>query len=86
MIKETAQERAVSRMKIIKQGKSKADVERMIKATKRFECELCGCIFEANKGEYKSYECEYNEIDYYCICPNCETKANEVIMREPLKR
>lgn len=73
-------------MKIIRQGKSKEEFERTIKATKRFECKLCGCIFEADKGEYKSYECEYNGIDYYCICPNCETKANEVIMREPLKR
>lgn len=66
-------------MNIIKQGKSKEEVERMIKATKRFECERCGCIFEANKDEYSCRQCGYNESEYYCICPNCEMRANEII-------
>lgn len=77
MIKETAQERAVSRMKIIKQGKSKAEVERMIKATKRFECDLCGCIFEADKTEYETEE-DYIYMTYHCKCPNCGDNAFEL--------
>lgn len=68
-------------MKIIKQGKSKEEVERIVKATKRFECERCGCVFEADKVEYSIRQCGYNETEYYCKCPNCENSAGEVIMR-----
>lgn len=51
-------------MKIIKQGNY--DPNR----TKRFECKNCGCIFEADKSEYKDYF-QYNQTDYYCECPTC---------------
>ena len=69
-------------MKIIKQGKPKEEVDRLINATKRFECKRCDCIFEADKDEYKSCEFEYNRINYYCICPNCGIQAYEVTMRK----
>ena len=35
-------------MKIIKEG----DLNKL-KKIKRFECKECGCIFEADKNEYK---------------------------------
>lgn len=68
-------------MKIIKQGKSKEKLEAILKATKRFECTTCGCIFEADKGEY-THTTQYNETHYYCKCPNCKIhNAYEVKMR-----
>lgn len=46
-------------MKIITQGV----VEREIK---KFECDYCGCVFEAEPGEYGS------DNQYYsCKCPTC---------------
>ena len=52
-------------MNIIKQGdKSK------LKKIKKSECKECGCIFEAEKGEYQIGS-QYNEIYYYCKCPCC---------------
>lgn len=43
-----------------------------------FECDECGCIFEANKDEYKYGE-QYNETYYYCVCPCCQrTTYHEV--------
>jgi hypothetical protein len=64
-------------MKLIKQGLPKEEVERIAKATKRFTCKRCGCIFEADKDEYSIRQCGYNETEYYCICPNCEIRADE---------
>ncbi len=64
-------------MKIIKQGLPKEEVERIAKATKQFTCKRCGCIFEADKDEYSIRQCGYNETEYYCICPNCEIRADE---------
>ena len=56
-------------MNIIKKG----DVNRLRK-TKTFTCRECGCVFEANKGEYKS-GMQYNEEYYYCQCPTCNRTA-----------
>ena len=36
-------------MKIIKEGVSQDKI-------KRFECDVCGCIFEADEGEYDKVE------------------------------
>lgn len=55
----------VPSMKIIKPG----DIN-LLKATKRFMCKKCGCIFEADKGEYRS-DSQYNEIYYISTCPTC---------------
>lgn len=52
-------------MKIIKKG----DPGRL-KAAKRFQCDECGCVFEADKGEYKC-NMRYNEEYFYCKCPCC---------------
>ncbi len=52
-------------MKIIKEG----DISKL-KKTKRFECKKCGCIFEADKTEYK-ISSQYNEFYTYATCPFC---------------
>lgn len=58
-------------MNIIKEGrKDIADARR--KQTKRFECLCCGCIFEADKGEY-DHTYFRNEDQYSCKCPTCES-------------
>lgn len=58
-------------MKIIKQGSM---VETMLK-TVTFECDNCGCIFEANKQEYtvKPYRWWdfFGGDTYTCKCPYC---------------
>lgn len=56
-------------MKIIKEGNLNK-----LKKIKRFECEECGCIFEAEKDEYK-WGSQYNEEYYYCACPCCNQIA-----------
>ena len=67
-------------MKIIKEGKTKEQLEKIPKYTKRFECKTCGCIFEADNDEY---EVEDNRcrVLYFCKCPNCEHRAFEVRTR-----
>lgn len=43
---------------------------------RRFKCRACGCLFEAERGEY-----EYgNQIDpsAYCVCPCCGNVAGEL--------
>ena len=65
-------------MKILKQGLPKEEVE---KVTKQFTCKRCGCIFEADKDEYRIRQCDYNETEYYCICPNCGDNAFELRTR-----
>ena len=67
-------------MKIIKQGMSKAEIEKIKNIVKRFKCGTCGCIFEADKTEYESEE-EYRYTTYYCKCPNCGDNAFELRMR-----
>lgn len=58
-------------MKIIKEGNKE-----LLKKTKRFNCDKCGCVFEADKGEYKCYT-QYNTDKYYCVCPCCKNDAYE---------
>ena len=53
-------------MKVIKEGNLKR-----LKKTKRFECNKCGCIFEADQDEY-SVGYQYNEAYYMCTCPTCD--------------
>lgn len=67
-------------MNIIKQGKSKEELKSILNKTKRFECKTCGCIFEADEGEYIEEDDFYTCV-YYCKCPNCEQNAFEVRMR-----
>ena len=53
-------------MKIIQQGNP--DYQKQIR---RFTCK-CGCVFEAEKGEYSTGS-QYNETYYYCECPTCKS-------------
>lgn len=73
-------------MKIIKQGKTEEELKAIVNKTKRFECKTCGCIFEADEGEYE-FEEDYIYSAYYCKCPNCKvSNAHEVKMRENDKK
>ena len=67
-------------MKIIKQGLSKEELEAKLKAVKRFQCTTCGCVFEADKDEYKADD-DYCRVVYFCECPNCKNNAFEVTLR-----
>lgn len=67
-------------MKIIKQGLSKEELEVKLKAVKRFRCATCGCVFEADKDEYKA-DNDYCRCVYFCECPNCKNNAFEVTLR-----
>lgn len=54
-------------VKIIKPGNPDAPRLRRLKV---FTCQECGCVFEADPGEY-SAEQQYNDVDYYARCPCC---------------
>lgn len=49
-------------MEIIKHGKHTN--------LKTFECN-CGCVFRVNSDEYMSYNRDYKETIYRCLCPEC---------------
>ena len=70
-------------MKIIKQGLSKEELEKI--NNKKFECSNCNCIFEASKNEYESEE-DYIYTTYFCKCPNCGKTAFEWFDRRFLVR
>lgn len=46
---------------------------------KMFFCDSCGCVFTADKGEYKSVS-QYNDVYFYCKCPCCGYAAREKIL------
>ena len=51
-------------MKIIKHGVYDPKI-------RRFYCQSCGCIFDAEEDEYlREIDCR-NETIYSCICPDC---------------
>lgn len=60
-------------MKIIRDGDPEtAERNRLLKVVE-FTCEECGCVFQANKNEYRFF---VNQIqgDWYKVdCPYCET-------------
>lgn len=62
-------------MFIIKDG-DKELAEKKRKQTKLFECKICGCIFEADKGEYTNTDFQWDSY-YYAKCPCCGYNANE---------
>lgn len=58
-------------MKIIKFGVTD-------KKTKQFICNECGCVFEADKDEYRladQMEAMHDGIEAVCVCPHCKYKA-----------
>ena len=38
----------------------------------RFECEQCGCLFDANKNEYKYCGNQIEGDDWKMTCPYCK--------------
>lgn len=72
-------------MKIIKHGKKPEPVD----TTKRFRCLVCGCVFEADAGEYITFPDDGSlywrgiklKTDCACDCPECGGGAEEVTMR-----
>ena len=52
-------------MKIIKNGD-----KNKLKQIQTFNCDFCGCIFEADNTEY-NIGLHYNEIYCYVRCPFC---------------
>lgn len=61
-------------MKIIKQGKSKEELNKP--KIRRFECHKCECVFDADETEYKA-DTDYIYTTYSCVCPNCGVWAFE---------
>lgn len=60
-------------MKIIKQGS-----RRKVAQTRYFQCNVCGCEFEADYGEYQLVSIEATIRDYVvakCKCPFCRQMA-----------
>ena len=54
-------------MKIIRKG----DLNRL-KEIRQFECSACGCVFEAERGEYKYDYSQREDYGWYEIqCPTC---------------
>lgn len=62
-------------MKIIKHGTPKYN-----NPDRKFKCGYCGCVFEAEHGEYQEGMNEYNKGYYFSVCPECGRLANEVVM------
>jgi RNase P subunit RPR2 len=56
-------------MKIIKHG----DLKRL-DTVRRFTCSACGCVWDANKNEYR-VEFGLNESVTVCECPTCGLSA-----------
>lgn len=56
-----------NRMKILVPGKER-------NATRKFGCINCGCIFEADEGEYRITQ----KDGYSCICPCCGKVASDI--------
>ncbi len=42
--------------------------------TRQFGCTSCGCVFEADSGEYSFLQRD----GYVCICPCCGRNAKEL--------
>lgn len=54
-------------MKIIKEGNLE-----LLKKYVRFECNHCGCVFEAEKGEYVIHSDQREGTWYSVKCPTCK--------------
>lgn len=54
-------------MFIIKDG-DKELAEKKRKQTKVFECKTCGCVFKADKGEYRDEEFQFS-LWHSAKCP-----------------
>ena len=68
-------------MQIIKPGNLEK-IKQLQKATKRFKCSYCDCVFEADKGEYTPGSGLQWDWEASAECPCCGRTAIEVRMRE----
>lgn len=64
--------------KIIVQG-DKEKGEKYFKRIKRFTCDVCGCVFEADKDSYEYYADQRDGSWYKMNCPCC---GNRVYLNE----
>ena len=64
-------------MKIIKDGLSYEEIEKKRKGIRRFKCNFCGCVFEAEQNEYKCNQYYNSELSYTCLCPKCNEFTRE---------
>lgn len=67
-------------MKIIKAG----DLSRVHRVL-RFDCQKCGCVFEANENEYEKADCwaqMHDNEEAYCKCPCCGNRATRLYGKE----
>lgn len=55
-------------MNILRDGNAKAKRDN----TKKFNCDVCGCLWTATKDEYKE-DWSKHSIPAYCKCPCCGT-------------
>ena len=37
----------------------------------RFKCPHCGCVFDADRGDYEANDNRFNETEYWASCPTC---------------
>ena len=47
----------------------------------RFTCWRCGCVFDADKGEYKP-QGSRNEITFSCNCPECGAATTDYYRKD----
>ncbi|MCM1168169.1 MAG: hypothetical protein NC401_19465 [Ruminococcus sp.] len=66
-------------MTVLKEGDPDR-AKQLVSKTRRFKCGRCGCVFEADKGEYQPGQ-QYNDVYFFCKCPCCGEQAREVRMR-----
>ena len=48
----------------------------------RFDCQMCGCVFTAGKGEYKLKQCLDFVIECHARCPNPECRAVVIVLKK----
>lgn len=64
-------------IKIIKPGNI-----RKLKNTRQFTCPLCGCVFNADRGDYEEL-IQYQTLEYKAVCPTCH---HSTYRSEPLEK
>lgn len=42
-----------------------------LKKIKRFTCDACGCVFEADKDHYEDVSTQIDGPEWKCKCPTC---------------